>query len=132
MLLTLQFEVTQPSAYRFLERYRRLSTVVNDDKVFFLAQYLQEIALLDASLLQYNPSEIAAAALILSARCLKKANAWNREMEAATDYSEAHLAPIVEEVKGFALEVNPKFLTTLKYKFSKQEYLEVASIAFKF
>jgi len=40
MLLTLQFEVTQPSAYRFLERYRRLSIVVNDDRVFYLAQYL--------------------------------------------------------------------------------------------
>ena len=119
MLLTIQFELTQPSAYRFLERFRKISTVVNDDKVFFLAQYLQEIALLDASLLQYNPSEIAAAALILSTKCLKKTNAWNREMETATDYTEVHLAPIVEEVKSFALEVNPKFLTTLKYKFQK-------------
>lgn len=40
-------------------------------------------------------------------------------MEETTSYTEAHLAPIVEEVKGFAIEVNPKFLTTLKYKFSK-------------
>ena len=39
---------------------------------------------------------------------------------------------IVEDVKSFVLEVNPKFLTTLKYKFSKQEYQEVASIPFKF
>ena len=43
-------------------------------------------------------------------------------METATGYSAAHLAPIVEDIKGFVLEVNPKFLTTLKYKFSKQEY----------
>lgn len=37
MLLTLQFQVTSPSAYRFLERFRKLSTVANDDKVFFFA-----------------------------------------------------------------------------------------------
>ena len=133
MLLTMQFEITCPSAYRFLERYRKVSSLVNDDKTFFLAQYIQEIALLDASLLQYYPSEIAAASLILSVKCLKKSNAaWTSEMEQATQYTEAHLAPIVEEVKSFALEVNPKFLTTLKYKFNKVEYGEVAQIAFKF
>ena len=53
-------------------------------------------------------------------------------MEQATDYSEQYLAPIVEDVKGFIVEVNPKFLTTLKYKFSKIEYKEVASLPFKF
>jgi hypothetical protein len=42
------------------------------------------------------------------------------------------MAKIVEDVRSFALEVNPKFLTTLKYKFSKPEYMDVASIAFKF
>ena len=92
---------------------------------FFFAQYLQEIALLDASLLQYKPSEIAAAALILSTKCLKKVNAW-AQMEQSTGYSAKYLAPIVEAVESFVLEVNPKFLTTLKYKFSKQEYKEVA------
>ena len=133
MLITMQFDVTAPSAYRFLERYRRLNSVVYaNEKVFFLAQYLQEISLLDASLLNYNPSEIAASALILASKCLQKLHIWNREIEEASGYSYEHLQPIVEEVKSFALEVNPKFLTTLKYKFSKQEYKEVANIPFKF
>ena len=132
MLVTLQFNMTTPSAYRFLERFRKLSTNANEDKVFFFAQYLQEIALLDASLLKYSPSEIAASALILATRCLKRLNAWNKEMEKSTNYSEEYLAPIIEDVKSFIVEVNPKFLTTLKYKFSKPEYKDVASIAFKF
>lgn len=133
MLVTLQFDITVPSAYRFLERFRKLSSVVaNDDRVFFFAQYLQEIALLDASLLKYSPSEIAASALILSTRCIRRIHAWNKEMEKTTGYSDEYLAGIVEDVKSFIVEVNPKFLTTLKYKFSKTDYLEVASIAFKF
>ena len=53
-------------------------------------------------------------------------------MERATDYTEEHLQSIAEDIKGFVLEVNPKFLTTLKYKFSKQEYKEVATLPFKF
>lgn len=108
------------------------SIVGNDDKIFFFAQYLQEIALLDASLLKYNASELAAAALILAAKSIKKVNVWNKEMEKTTDYKEEHLQSVVEDVKGFVLEVNPKFLTTLKYKFSKQEYKEVANLPFKF
>ena len=41
ILLTLQFDLTSPSAYRFLERFRKISTIVgNEDKVFFFAQYI--------------------------------------------------------------------------------------------
>lgn len=131
ILRTLEFNFTTPSAYRFLERFRRLSSTT-DDKVFFFAQYIQEISLLDASLLKYRPSEIAAASLILSVKSLKKINIWNKEMENATQLAEEHMSKVAEDVKSFVLEVNPKFLTTLKYKFTKPEYLEVANIAFKF
>jgi hypothetical protein len=62
---------------------------------------------------------LAAAALILSAKCIKRVNAWNKEMEKATGYKEEELRAAVEDVKQFAYEVNPKFLQTLKYKFSK-------------
>lgn len=133
ILKTLEFDLTSPSAYRFLERFRRLSSLIgNDDKIFFFAQYLQEIALLDASLLKYKASELAAASLILAAKSIKKISIWNKEMEKATDLKDEDLSVVVEDVKGFILEVNPKFLTTLKYKFSKQEYKEVASLPFKF
>ena len=129
----MQFDLTSPSAYRFLERFRKLSTVAgNEEKVFFFAQYLLEISLLDASLLKYNPSELAAAALILATKSIKRVNVWNKEMEKSTEYTDEQLQVVVEDVKGFILEVNPKFLTTLKYKFSKQEYKEVASLPFKF
>ena len=40
MLKTLQFDITAPTAYRFLERFRKLSSVANDDKIFFFAQYI--------------------------------------------------------------------------------------------
>jgi hypothetical protein len=107
--------------------------MANDDQVFFFAQYIQEIALLDASLLKYRPSEIAGASLILACRALKKGtHPWNKEMESFTQMMEIDLQVVAEDVRSFVVEVNPKFLTTLKYKFSKTEYLEVAGLPFKF
>ena len=119
ILLTLNFRLTAPSSYRFLQRYRRISPAINDDEVFFYAQYLQEISLLDATLLKFKPSQIAAASVILSAKQLKKINCWNNDMVKYTGYKEEDLTETVEEVKCFALEINPKFIQTLRYKFGK-------------
>jgi len=41
MLQVLQFQVQAPSSYRFLERFRKLCpTTLNDDTVFYFAQYI--------------------------------------------------------------------------------------------
>lgn len=53
-------------------------------------------------------------------------------MERWTGYKEKDLKEAIEDVKQFAMEVNPKFLSTLKYKFQKPEYMSVAQIAFNF
>jgi len=88
--------------------------------------------LLDASLLKYRSSEIAAASMLLSSKQLKKINVWSKDIVKMTGIEEEHLQKVVAEVKSFVVEVNPKFLTTLKYKFSKAEYMEVSSLPFKF
>lgn len=132
ILTTLEFNFFAPSSYRFLERYRKLSNTASDDQVFFFAQYLCEISLLDAFLLKHKPSLIAASAFILSAKAIKKVNAWNSDMEKWSLYKEKDLKEALEDVKQFAQEVNPKFLSTLKYKFQKSDYMNVAQLPFNF
>lgn len=83
-------------------------------------------------MLKYKNSEVSAASLILSAKAIKRINAWNKEMEKNTGYKEEDLKEVIEDLKSFAYEVNPKFLSTLKYKFSKPEFFEVANVPFKF
>ncbi len=61
-------------------------------------------------MLKYKQSEMAAAALVLSAKAIKRINAWNKEMERCTGYKEEELKTVIEDVKSFAYEVNPKFL----------------------
>jgi hypothetical protein len=53
-------------------------------------------------------------------------------MEKFSGYKESDLNDCIEEIKTFAIEINPKFISTLKYKFSKTEYLSVAKHQFKF
>lgn len=88
--------------------------------------------MLDASLLKYRSSEIAAASMLLASKQIKKVNVWSKDIVKMTGIEEEPLQKVVAEVKSFVVEVNPKFLTTLKYKFSKAEYMEVSSLPFKF
>jgi hypothetical protein len=53
-------------------------------------------------------------------------------MEKSTLIKEDSLHNVTEDVRSFVTEVNPKFLTTLKYKFNKTDYKEVASLPFNF
>lgn len=53
-------------------------------------------------------------------------------MEKFTGYSQDDLKEAIAEVKSFALEINPKFISTLRYKFSKAEYMKVANYQFNF
>ncbi len=64
ILMTLDFNVTSPSAYRFLERFTK---VVNGDALLFnLARYLIELPLIEYRMLKYTPSNIAASAVYLA------------------------------------------------------------------
>jgi hypothetical protein len=48
--------------------------------------------MLDASLLKFSPSQIAAASLILSTKQLKKKeNVWGKDLEKFTDYTQEDL-----------------------------------------
>ena len=75
---------------------------------------------------------LAAAAIILSTSQLKKVSCWDEQMQKQTGYTKDDLAEVVKEVKLFCHEINPKFISILKYKFSKAEYMKVANLEFKF
>ena len=64
ILTVLEFNITSPSAYRFLERYNK---VVSGDIIQFnLSRYLIELPLIEYRMLKYTPSNIAASAVYLA------------------------------------------------------------------
>ena len=124
VLSQLQFDIATPSAYRFLERFWHLVYgKYGNRKVFFFAQYIIEITMLEPAFLRYHRSEIAAAALILSSRRLTpQLEILTGEIAVKTGYTASHLTDAVQEIKQFLENLNPVFLTNLSYKFMKLEY----------
>jgi len=97
--MKLEFRITAPSAYRFLESYKRIAPIFEDKEVFFFAQYILEVSLLDITLMRFKPSQLAAAALILSCKQLKKIDCWTKDMEKFTKYNKSDLSEAVSEVR---------------------------------
>lgn len=48
IIFALQFQITETSSFRFLERYSKIAKA--DSVTFFLAQYMLELALLDSKM----------------------------------------------------------------------------------
>jgi len=69
ILRALNFDVTFPTAFRFLERFAIKINI--DSKIFVFARYLLELALTDCALLKYLPSVLAASAIYLSIKFQK-------------------------------------------------------------
>lgn len=75
---TLDFNITVPSSYRFLERFVKISS--SDDLIFTYSRYLIELTLVEIKMQKYAPSLIAASALYVSKKILKRPNAWSSFM----------------------------------------------------
>ena len=82
ILKELDYEITFPTIYRFLERYHSLWQ--GTQEVFILASYLCELSLLDVKMNKWYPSRIACSALYLSKKMLKLPQPWSREMQNTT------------------------------------------------
>ena len=91
ILRTLEFNVTFPSAYLFLNRYAKLSKA--DDITFALARYLVEVPLIEYRMLKYSASMTAASAIYVAFHILKKkiSPSWNHGMGRHTEYKESQL-----------------------------------------
>jgi len=70
ILATLDFNVTTPSPYRFLERFSKIANA--DVPLFNLARYLIELPLIEYRMLKYCPSNLAASALFLATKIMQR------------------------------------------------------------
>lgn len=65
ILFALDFDISQCTAYRFLERFSKLAKI--DNVTFFLSQYMLELGLLDSKMSQF-PQSLQAIAAIYTAK----------------------------------------------------------------
>lgn len=69
ILSTLNFDILFVSSYKFLSYFYYLCQF-NNKKIFFLANFILELCLIDIEIMKYNQGQIAIAVLLVAKNCL--------------------------------------------------------------
>lgn len=126
ILKVLEFNVTYPTQYEFLEIFSALLKICH--KTFNIAYFLMEVQVLNINSLKYKKNEVAAGSLLIA---MKFMNNFNKKIfKKITDYSDEDLFEVVEEIKSFYLMNNIyiKSKSIIGKKFLSTQFDEVANI----
>lgn len=123
MLKALNYRITIPSAHTFLIRY--LKAAHANIKMVYMACYLLDGTLQSYLLLKYLPSQLAAAAVMISRKCVRR-NAWSPTLLKYADYSEEEIDPIATALLHEA-KLTPPSLRAVHNKYSSRRYGHVAN-----
>ena len=132
MLSQLQFDFTFPTPYRVLERLSKLANA--DDYIQMHAQYLLELCIADGELVsEFLPSELAAAALAMSFKSVRKVSiGWGSAGNAlakVTGYTEERVAEVAAKiVAGLGKLKKFDLVGGVKKKYAKEKQFEVSKI----
>lgn len=127
ILITLEFNITICSSYRFLQRFWKVAS--NKEELFHLAQYLIELTLIEQRMLVYTPSQIAASALWLAIRIMyRQMGRWTPTLQQYSGYSEYQLKPCFKDMCILFTGIENCSLKMVRTKFSLQRFSHVALI----
>eukprot|EP00930_Biecheleria_cincta_P046481 TRINITY_DN32059_c0_g1_i1.p1 TRINITY_DN32059_c0_g1~~TRINITY_DN32059_c0_g1_i1.p1 ORF type:complete len:502 (+),score=101.20 TRINITY_DN32059_c0_g1_i1:43-1548(+) len=128
MLTALELNICQPTAVHFLERYQRINCCTDAHRD--LAQYLLELTLIDYKMLKYAPSHLAAAAILLSNKLLKRQPSWTPAAVKSTRMPEHALKECAKEMCGLLEQAETSPLQAVRKKFSQVKHHAVAKLNF--
>jgi transcription initiation factor TFIIIB Brf1 subunit/transcription initiation factor TFIIB len=74
ILVTLNFNLSTPTPLHFLRRFSKAAR--SDSKIHTLSKYITELSLLEYKMLEYLPSQIAAAAVYISRKMCGISPLW--------------------------------------------------------
>jgi cyclin B len=131
MLSTLSFQVMVPTAAHFFEGLQKVNGCCKVHRE--VAQYLLELGLLDIRMLQYRPSHVVSAALLLSNELMGRSSVWPASMVQHSRHVEGVLRGCVEELRQ--LHEADKAggcgqLQAVHKKFSQPQHHSVATMSF--
>lgn len=126
MLSTLEFSLTFPSAWRFLERSVRIAELEETYRCF--ARYLVELALVEYHMLKHRASLLAAAVTYIAMKVQRRDSVWTLPLITATQYTEIQLQPAVKDLLVLYQAAPRHTLTGVKDKFARRDYFEVSKL----
>lgn len=95
ILKALHYKVTIPSAHTFLIRF--LKAAHADKRMVQLSYYILDGSLTSYNLLQYRPSQLAAASIFVARRTIGR-NSWSPTLLRYTQYKAQEIASIAREI----------------------------------
>jgi len=134
MLSILNFQIAVPTAAHFFEHLVDANGC--DAAHRSCAQYLLELGLLDSRMLEYKPSHMVAAALLLSNELFVRSHFWPDAMAQQSRYSEQALRHCTEELRqlwkadragagGQLQAVHKKFSTPQRHSVATMNFREL-------
>jgi hypothetical protein len=132
VLTALEFRITVPTRFVFLNRYLKVAGVDATTEVglktAMLATYLTERTLQEYRMLQYTPSKIAASMVNMALRTMRGRGVWTRALEQHSGYSQEQLRPCISDMEEVLRNPPNANLKAVRNKYSTPKYLEVALI----
>lgn len=120
MLTTLNFDITFPSQYRFLELYKQVLNL--SDIMFNYSYYLLDLCLINYKMIKYKFSELAATAVLISIKIFKGV----LDNFEKTGYKENQLTNCCKDMCNILQNSEKNNLPAVRKKFSLGKFMEVA------
>ena len=128
ILMTLEYNVTIPSAHAFLVRYLKAGHA--DKKIVQLSCYILDGTLQSYNLLHYLPSQLAGAAVFIARRVVGR-NAWSPTLLKYSMYCEEEIIPVARAILHEKAGSNSHELRAVNKKYSNSRYGGVACCELK-
>lgn len=131
ILTLVAFELNYTSSYAFLGRYSKVEKVEGDELLF--AQYLLDLSAAEYDCVRFKGSELAASALMITNKLLKKSNAWAPNLVEISGYSSESLRECAQGVwKTFQGLDKIRWGQYLKKVFKSRNYNNLRKINLSF
>ena len=125
ILSTLNFNVTFPTPFRFIEIYKQILNF--DDKTFTFAWYCLELCLIEYKMIKYKPSFLAACSVFCAYRLL---DLNENGVPEAMGFTYSDIKNCCLEICGLIDAQKKSNLKGIYKKFSLEKYFKVADITF--
>ena len=129
MLNNLDFHITVPTAYVFLNRFLKVCGETDAAaKVNLLSSYFVERALQEYKSLAYLPSKLAAAGVNMALRTVRGPAAWDARCEKYCGYKQAELVDCVRDIQAMLEGQATNNLKAVSRKYALPKFSEVATL----
>jgi cyclin B len=124
VLKTLDFNLGQPLHLHFLRRLSKAAE--NDVSLHAIGKYLIELSLSSYEMVQFLPSQIAAAATFMARDMLKTEPVWDATIEHYAGHSLESLKPCIRALSNVLKGSRARDLQATRSKYKEKKYHEVS------